>query len=237
MGSVLGAIIVPGLYMLVPTWYLFFLSATVLVFPLIIIVYFRSESVERQASQKNEWKPAFESSNIKHIALICGVAFLLYADQIYQWPLEPFVVSFIGEDLFSLLLIGFIIINGIGIVIAGMISHKYDKKKVLLYNIILAGVLLLMAPFVNIWLFLGLYGVLQILGGFLIVNLISLMIDVSKKQVLIFQIIAASIALAKLVLVPLGTYLSGVLETEWIIFIAGVLFLLGVIPLMGIHTK
>ncbi|MBD3213875.1 MAG: hypothetical protein GF311_14795 [Candidatus Lokiarchaeota archaeon] len=237
MGSVLGAIIVPGLYMVVPSWSVFFVSGAVLVFPLIFIMYFKSESVERNPSEETEQKPAFEPNSVRNIALLCGVAFLLYADQIYQWPLEPFVVSFIGEDLFSLLLIGFILINGLGILIAGMISHNYDKKKLLLYNIIIVGMMLIFAPFVNIWVFLGLYAVLQILAGFLIVNLISLMIDVSKKQVLIFQIIAAFIALAKLVLVPIGTFLSGIIDTQWIIFIAGVLFLFSVIPLMGVHAE
>ncbi|MBD3211317.1 MAG: hypothetical protein GF311_01825 [Candidatus Lokiarchaeota archaeon] len=237
MGSVLGAIIVPGIFMIVPSWELFFLSGIILVFPLIVIVYFKAESVMIESSKVRESKDLNKNYSLRNILLVCGVAFLLYGDKIYEWPLEPFITSIISEEIFSLLLILFIIINGIGILIAGMISHKYDKQRILLYNTFLVGIMLLLAPFVDLWVFLGLYAVMQILAGFLIVNLITLMIDVSGKKVLIFQIIATSIALAKLILVPLGTYLSGFIDTEWIIFIAGILFLMAIIPLMGIQTS
>jgi len=237
IGSVLGAIIVPGFYLIVPSWEIFFLAGIILVAPLIFLVYFYSEPISKEkiGSQNREEKE--ESYSLRNIALMCLFAFFLYADKLYEWPLEPFLTNLIGEDRFSILLIGLILINAIGIVIAGLISHRFDKKKLLLVNTGLVGILLLLTPFVNIVFFLIFYIIIQIMAGFLIVNLISLMIDVSHKKVIIFQIIASAIALAKLVLVPLGTYLSDFLATEWIIFIAGLVFLIAIVPLLAIKKN
>jgi putative Ca2+/H+ antiporter (TMEM165/GDT1 family) len=58
------------------------------------------------------------------------------------------------------------------------------------------------------------------------------MIDVSKKKVIILQTIAIGIALAKIILIPLGIFLSDIISEELVISIAGVFFLISIIPLM-----
>jgi uncharacterized membrane protein YfcA len=75
----------------------------------------------------------------------------------------------------------------------------------------------------------------MVVGGFILMNLISLMIDISKERITIFQSIAVFVPLAKVTLVPLGTFLSAYIPSEWIIFIAGVLFMLAVVPLLLIQ--
>ena len=60
----------------------------------------------------------------------------------------------------------------------------------------------------------------------MLINLISLMIDTSKKQVLYYQIIAFFSILAKLIFVPLGDYLSLFIPVETIMFISGIPFVI-----------
>jgi MFS family permease len=236
LGAVFGAITTPILAM-VFSWSLIFISTVILTFPLIIIVAFLGKPEYTQDKKPLSKKTLSSEFSIRNIVLLSLFAFLLYADMLYEYPLEPFLVDYLGESIFSLLLLIFIIINAIGIVIAGLYSHKFERKKILLYNTIIVGIVLCLAPFSPFILFVVLYGMLQIVSGFITVNLTSLMVDVSKEKVTIFQLIAAFIVLARVILIPVGTYLSSFLGTEWIIFIAGALFLLALIPLTFINIK
>ena len=78
---------------------------------------------------------------------------------------------------------------------------------------------------------------MQIFSGFIIVNLFSLMVKHSHKKVWLFQLLAMFILLARVLLVPLGTYLSAFISTELIIVIAGILVLLAVIPTIFIKYE
>jgi MFS family permease len=236
LGAVLGAVTTPILA-LIFSWSLIFISCVILTIPVIFIVAFFSKPEYTQDTIPLT-KEAFSSKySIRNIILLCLFAFLLYADMLYEYPLEPYLVDNLGEGVFSLLLLIFIIINAGGIVLAGLYSYRFDRKKLLTYNIIIVGVVLCLAPIAPFWLFVFLYGVLQIVSGFITVNLTSLMIDESKEKVTIFQIIAAFIVLARVILIPLGTYLSSFMDTRLIIFIAGGLFLLAIIPLILIENK
>ena len=236
LGAVFGAITTPVLA-LIFSWSLIFISTVILTFPLIFIVAFLGKPEYTQDTKPLSKETLTLEYSIKNIALLSLFAFLLYADMLYEYPLEPFLVEYLGESIFSLLLLIFIIINAIGIVIAGLYSHKFERKKILFYNTIVVGIVLCLAPFTPFILFVILYGILQILIGFITVNLTSLMIDVSKEKVTIFQLIAAFVVLARVILIPLGTYLSSFLGTEWIIFIAGGLFILAVIPLIFMNIE
>jgi MFS family permease len=236
LGAVLGAVTTPVLAMIF-SWPLFFFSCVTATIPLIIIVAFVGKPEYEEDTTPLSKEALSTDYSLKNIALLCIFAFLLYSDAIYEYPLEPFLVDYMGEGLFSLLLLGFIIINAIGIVIAGLYSHRFDRKKILIYNIIIVGIVLCLAPFTPFIIFVILYGVLQIVSGFVTINLTSLMIDVSKEKVTIFQIIAAFTVLAKVILIPLGTYLSSVLTTDWILFMAGGFFILALIPILLIKIE
>lgn len=236
LGAVIGALTTPVLAMIF-SWSLIFISSVIFTIPLIFIVAFLGKPEYTQDTIPLSKETFSSEFSLRNITLLCIFAFLLYADMLYEYPLEPFLVDYLGQTIFSILLLIFIIINAIGIIIAGLYSHKFDRKKILIYNTILVGIVLCLAPFAPFLLFVILYGVLQIVSGFITVNLTSLMIDVSKEKVTIFQLVAAFIVLARVILIPLGTYLSSFLGTEWIIFIAGGLFLLAIIPLIFINIK
>jgi len=60
------------------------------------------------------------------------------------------------------------------------------------------------------------------------------MIQISERKVLKFQIMASFGILGRLVFTPIGTALTTVITTEWIITIAGILQLTCLLPLFFI---
>jgi len=77
--------------------------------------------------------------------------------------------------------------------------------------------------------------VVQIAAGFVLINYLSLFLKYSKKQVVYFQLMGTFTILAQIVFTPLGTYLSYLIPTEFIILISGILACIAVIPLFFIR--
>jgi MFS family permease len=235
-GSLTGAFLPPILRLTLP-WELFFIASFMVVIPLVVVLGFMGAPEYPPDTRKLSKESLVAEFSLKNIGLVCIFTFLIYADQLYQYPLEPYLVSLIGETMFSIVFMVFLLINTLGIVLAGLISHRWDKKKILFYTTAIAGVSLLLTPFIPRLIFVGIYAVLMIIGGFMLVNLFSLLIDASQERITIYQTIAMFNVLAKVILVPLGTGLSAFISTEWIIFLAGVLSLLSLIPLSYIKIQ
>jgi len=214
----------------ISSWHLFFLILSFSLIPLIFIVCFLNLSID---VKEKEIEPIDNAVNKKSIALLCICAFFAYGEKIYDYPLEPWLVERWGEQNISWLLVIFmimIILNALGVVLASTISNKYNRSKLLALACAIYGSLMIIAPFTDIITFFVIFGIMQIFAGFIIVNLFSLMIKLSNKKVWIFQLLASFILLARVILVPLGTYLSVFLPTELIIITAGILVLLAIIP-------
>ena len=176
----------------------------------------------------------------KSLFLICIFSFLIYADKLYEFPLEPWILNKYGEKmflLFSLILIILILLNAFGVILAGFISHKFDRKKVLIISILVSGTLVIFAPFLDLIGFIICFAIIQIFAGFILINMTSYMIDLSKKSVILFQVMISFTILARVIFVPVGTYLSIFIATELIILIAGLLILLSVIPILFIKDE
>jgi len=75
---------------------------------------------------------------------------------------------------------------------------------------------LIIVPFTDIITFFILLGIIQILAGFIVINIIVLMIEYSQKKVVYFQIMATFVFVAYVIFIPLGTYLSAFIATELI---------------------
>lgn len=165
---------------------------------------------------------------------MCLFIFLVYGDKLYEFPLEPWILEKFGEELFSFfvrLLIFIIFINLIGIIIAGFISNKFNRKKLLIYSSLSYGLISLLLPFVNAFWFFLLFTILQIIASFIILNMIRVMIQFAAKKVTYFQIMASFFIIARIIFIPLGTYLSTLIPTELIIIISGILITMSIIPL------
>lgn len=237
LGAVIGAILPNLFYFFLISdrtsllqWTLFFIVGIAAVVPLVPVVALLHD--KRDSKWEKTQEEAVESAfSLKAIALMCIFLFLVYGENLYNWLLEPWAVELVGNELFSIIMIGFVLVNAIGLIIAGKISHKYNTKLLLLLSTFIYGILLALAPFLNIYIFFLFIGIDQILAGFMLINMITIMIDLSRKHVLIFQIMASCIILAKVIFIPLGIALSASNTTEVIIALAGILTALSVIPL------
>jgi len=246
LGVVIGAILPNIFYFVLMSdktspgqWNLFFIIGIITIVPLLPIVF----SLKNGVRVDNELTPKSiedRQISIKAIALMCIFLFFAYSENLYNWLLEPWALDRLGSasDLFSIFMIIFIIFSAIGLIIAGKISHKYDRKMVLISSTVLYGIILAIAPFMNIYIFFLLVSITQIISGFFLINMISIMINLSEKQVLIFQVMASFTILAKVIFIPLGTALSANIATEIIIMIAGILITISAVPVYFIeHEK
>ncbi|MFX0134309.1 MAG: MFS transporter [Candidatus Hodarchaeota archaeon] len=244
LGSMSGAIfptlisflIFTDLYS-IPTWHLFFIILSFAIIPMIFMSCLLKVPFD---SDKKEIDTIDNDIDKKSIVLLCICAFFTYGEKIYNYPLEPWLVERWGEQYFSLLLLILmimILLNALGLVIASIISNRYNRKKLLADSCFLYGLLMIIAPFTDKITFFIIFGIMQIFSGLIIVNLFSLMVKHSHKKVWLFQLLTTFILLARVLLVPLGTYLSAFIPTELIIVIAGILVLLAVIPTIFIKYE
>ncbi len=243
LGAMSGAIFPNIIFIIIFTdlyslniWNQFFLIGIITTIPVIFLSFLLNTNLE--ATKENQILEE-KKYDIKYmyIFLICIFIFLVYANRLYDYPLEPWFLNKYGEKnfiLFTMLLSLLILINALGVVIAGIISNRFDRKKILIYSSISMGIIFIIVPFVDFITFFILFGIIQILAGFLLINLTSIMIDLSQKKVVYYQIMASFAILARVVFLPLGTYLTLYISTEVIIVIAGILTILSVVPLFFI---
>ncbi|MBD3341163.1 MAG: MFS transporter [Candidatus Lokiarchaeota archaeon] len=248
IGSICGAIVPNLLFFFLfsdiysySTWNLFFIIGLISLFPLAAITFFlRKEILVVNYEKEEKIDSTKPKIGLKSIILMSSVLFLFYSERIYEYPLEPWILNKYGEyyfSLFALLLIMLIIINALGLILGGIISNKLDRKKLLTISMLIYGILLIIVPFTNIFLFFLLFAIIQIVSGIIVINIISLMISYSHKKVFYFQIMALFGIISIILFIPLGTYLSNFIKTEFIIMTAGVLKLLALIPILFLKVK
>ncbi|TFF97134.1 MAG: MFS transporter, partial [Promethearchaeota archaeon] len=175
----------------IPTWYLFFLILSFAIIPMIFMSCLLKDSFD---SNKKEVDTIENNIDKKSILLLCICAFFAYGEKIYDYPLEPWLIEKWGEQYFSLLLLILmimILINALGLVIASIISNRYNRKNLLALSCFLYGLLMIIAPFTDKITFFIIFGIMQIIAGFMVVNLFSLMIKHSHKKVWIFQLLSS----------------------------------------------
>ena len=218
-------------------WNQFFLIGISLVIPLMFVSFLLKDNAEVKLETEVVNN---KDINKKSIILMCVFLFLIYGDSLYQYPLEPWILDHYGEENFSLFLLYLVIIifiSALGVILAGLISNRYNRKKIIIISSISSGILLIIAPFMNFILFFIIFGIIQIFAGFLLINIIAIMIDLSRKKVVYYQTMAAFIILARIIFVPLGTYLSAIIPTEFIIVTSGILLILSIIPILFLEVK
>jgi len=221
----------------IPSWYLFFLILSISIIPMIFFSFLLKISFSFKHTEENVIDYKIDK---KSILLLCICNFFAHGEQIYNYPLEPWIVDRWGDQYFSLLIIIFmimILLNALGIVLASKVSNKYNRKKLLEISCLLYGLLMIIASFTDIITFFIIFGIMQIFAGFIVVNLFSLMVKYSHKKVWLFQLFTTFFLLARVLLIPLGTYLSAFVPTELIIVIAGILVLIAIIPAVFIKYE
>mgnify|MGYP006278341541 FL=1 len=238
-GSIIGTIFINSVFLAVvrdififSSWSLFFIILVLSTLPLGVVIFQLKNS---KISFKSSSSENITKIDNKRIFLMCIFVFLAYADKLYEYPFEPWILEKFGETnfiLFIQLLIILVFINLIGIIIAGFISSKFNKKKLLFVSSLTCGLLLLLIPFVDLIFIFIYFSIIQILASFILVNMVSLIIKYSQNKVLYFQIMVGFAILARILFVPLGTYLSGIIPTPVIILISALLIMSSCIPIV-----
>ena len=252
LGAIFGALFPPILSFFIfedissrSTWSLFFMVGIISIIPVIFIGFFLRNSIilfEKTGNEKNEERKRRPNKTVdrRNIYLLGTAIFLVWSERIYNYPMEPWVLNKYGEENLSLILLFFVIViilNALGVALAGVMSHKFNRKKLLIVSEICYGSLMIIAPFMNMIGFFVLFGIMQIFSGFIVINIVSIMIKESQDQVTWFQILSCFAILASVIFVPLGTYLSAIIATEFIIVAAGIMQIMTIIPLYFLNIK
>ena len=119
----------------------------------------------------------------------------------------------------------------------GVILKRVNRKHVLIISTVLIGIILFFAPFIDFFLFLIFYGFYFFISGILLVNLLSVMMELSQNKVFYYQLMALFSIAANVVFIPLSTYLFNHIDTEIIIMIAGILIMISTIPICFIKEN
>ncbi len=221
----------------VASWNLFFLIGIISILPILIIGFIiqvdiiKMEHIEQIDSIQ---------VNKRAIVLLCSILFLIYAENIYQYPFEPWILNKVGPENLTLILIVlgvWIILNALGVILAFFISDKFNRVKSVTICSIVIGISTILFPFTDLLLLLILISVIQVCSGFLIVNVMALMNTYSQKRVLYYQVMALFAIIATVIFIPLGTYLSSFMMTEYIIAIAGIFRLISVFPILLLNRE
>ncbi|MHA1799817.1 MAG: MFS transporter, partial [Candidatus Helarchaeota archaeon] len=264
LGGLVGSILTNLFFLIIiqdiqslSSWNAFFLTSFLFTAPLILILFwFQPQAVLSKYNDDNLFSKnnnnynnyntndnRFKSNTFttefttRDFVLMCLFIFIINAEELYQYPLEPWAINRLGPEnawMISVFYIIFILINAIFIIIASKLTHRIPWKLALYISIFFYAFLTIVAPWTTILTFFILIAIQQIFTSFLMIYYVLLMIQISERKVLKFQIMASFGILGRLVFTPIGTALTTVMITEWIITIAGILQLISLLPLLFI---
>jgi len=222
-------------------------------FPLIILSYFmydksinngniqenfEDKNIRQDISKKKSIKTLDESYLKRNFICISIFLIFFFSEALVQVPYEPWLVERFGQEsfeIFSFFLIFAPFITIIGYLLINIALKYSDRKKILYFSIIVVGLFDMCIPLMNIW-------ILIILGMFVIIpnaiayiSFISLMMEFAgNKFSYKYQILALMVIISTIIFGPLGTFLSGFVDTGILLVIVGILTLSSIIPIFFI---
>ena len=182
----------------------------------------------------------------------------LYQYPLVSWITSKY--GQIGLKIFSFSYVFFLLLNTLGWMIGQKISNNSKrniKKKVInlnpdfnkqldldfiankrIYTIIITNCIYILLTFLmifsNLIILLFIYSLIWFVAGIMMLNYISLSISISKNmkyQTFSFQIFKLGLAVASVIFIPMGTFLSSFVSTESLILMVGFLSFFSLIPL------
>lgn len=237
-------------------WNNLFTFQLITLFPLIILSYFiynktinegnRQESLEekgiKQEISKKKSMKTLDQSYLK-LSFICisVFLFLFFSEALVQVPYEPWLVERFGQEGFEIFLIFLIFapfINIIGYLLINIALKYKDRKKILYFSIIIVGLLDMCIPLMDLWTLIILGMFVLIPNAIAYIAFISLMMEFAgNKFSYKYQMLALMIIISMLIFGPLGTFLSGFIDTGILLVIVGILTLSSIIPILFIKMQ
>ncbi len=227
-------------------WNVFLTFQLFSLIPLIAISYFMYEEVVEKEKEKESIKEKsvrkLTDSGIK-ISYICMAIFLIlfYSEALIEIPFEPWLVSRWGQEgfkIYSFLMIFSPFLYIIGYLLKNTVFKYSDRKKILYISLISVGFFDMFIPLMDFWLFIILVSILIIPTAMAYICFVSIMMEFAgDKYSFKFQILAAMVIISKLLFGPMGTLLSGFLDINILLVIAGILIISSIIPIFFIKME
>ncbi len=242
VGATLGTVIMTVAFMAVMNDYslqsnwnlLFSIAIGITIFFIPISLILRNARI-RPDEQKQEIEINFKRKlTSKPVVLMSIFLFLYTGDALYDWVLESWIVTKFGASGFSLfnsLAMIWIAFTLVGYIIAKY-KFKKSKTKTISYTMFVIGILYIIAPFTDFMTMFVCFTFVNLLAGFILIKIFALMIEISERQVTVFQLMAAFTIIARISLTSLGLSLYVFLPGEVVIAMGGVLFVLAGFPLL-----
>jgi MFS family permease len=241
IGAIMGSILGVLLFMIlvsskaIGTWNQYFVIIIIFAVPVIPIIFLLKKIGEETEIKEVELgKNVIQEMKSIPIILMCIFLFLYSGDYLYDWVVESWILSKYGSGgigLFSTFLIGWILIQTIGMILGRILSERLNKKPIIIYSLIAIGVIFIIGPYMGLMTMLILFTIMNFLSGFILIFILAIMLDLSEKKVLLFQYMSIYVIIARISLTPLGLLLYDYLPGESILTIAGILFTLSALPM------
>jgi hypothetical protein len=247
-------------------WNIFFFIGFVCSIPIIIstIILRESEksSININENQKEEENTNYGQNSLLNLILLFLSYLMIWSDKLYQFPFSSWILTRFGEEgfnLYSLLYIVLIFLNIGGWIVGERISNRNNnlldkksqkdnlysdklasRKRILEITISVYVVLTFLMAFSDFVLLMIIQGIIQVIAGIMMLNYTSLMMSIStngKYKTFKFQCLKIAYTFSCVIFLPLGTYFSGFIQIEVLIFTAGVLAIFSLIPLRMMRFK
>ena len=167
---------------------------------------------------------------------------MICSDKLYQYPFTPWILSKFGQNGLKILSSSygfFLILNTLGYIIGQKISKKLKRKNIILITNCIYICLICLMSFSNLFILLILYALNWFVSGIMLINYTSLIISFSKHvkyRNVSYQMLRFAVAIASVIFIPLGTFLSSLISTEILILLAGFLSILSLVPIFFIKA-
>jgi len=229
------------------SWKILFFYSYLFLIPLMSILPFISEMKQREPQfiedlDKLNFSHSIDPENNPNFRimfiLLCIFVFFAFSDTIFVYPFFPFLLNKFGLNnfkFFNLILIFYFLISIISSAIGSFLIKRTKPKKIILILIPIIGIIYLLYTIVPFSFFTILYFLGCSLGTIANLN-ISVYIMKFKKgnKSVYFHLIASFRHLSTFIFLPLGTLLSSVIATEYLIIIGAILLNFSLLPLIFI---
>jgi len=224
-------------------WTNFFLFGGASILPILIALFCIDHNYTHQVNTKKpKVNENHKKKNYYQILFLTLSFIMIWSDKLYQYPFTPWILSKFGQNGLKILTSSygfFLILNTLGYVIGQKISKKFTRKNVILITNSIYICLICFMSFSNLYFLLILYALNWFVSGIMLLNYTSLIISFSKHvkyQNVSYQMLRFAVAIASVIFIPLGTFLSSLISTELLILSAGFLAILSLIPIFFIKS-
>ena len=224
-------------------WTNFFLFGGISILPILIALYCIDHNYTPQIkSEKPIVIEKHKKENYYQILFLTLSFIMIWSDKLYQFPFTPWILFKFGQNGLKTLSSSygfFLILNTFGYIIGQKISKKFKRKNIILMMNFIYICLSILMTFSNLFFLLIIYALNSFVSGIMLLNYTSLIISFSKNvkyRNASYQMLRFAVAIASVIFIPLGTFLSSSNSTEIIILLAGFLSIFSLVPIFFIKS-